>query len=139
MSKKNPKGLPIPTSETKPFWDGCKKHELHIQECLECESHQFYPRLYCMRCMSDRVHWVRASGRATIVSFTVVHRPVTKAFEADVPYVVALVKLEEGPQLMTNIVGCDPQEVHIEMQVSTAFEDWSDEISVLKFKPSVPE
>ena len=73
----------------------------------------FYPRLYCTACMSEQVEWVRACGRGTVLSFTVVYRPVTKAFAEEVPYVVALVTLEEGPQLMSNIVECDPEQVAI--------------------------
>ena len=129
------KQLPVPTSETQPYWEGCLKHELRIQKCQACGHHQFYPRLYCTDCMSDQVEWVTASGRGTVLSFTIVYRPVTKAFAEDVPYVVALVTLDEGPQMMSNIVECDPEQVIIGMPVTVTFEDWSEEISVLKFRP----
>jgi uncharacterized OB-fold protein len=85
--------------------------------------------------MSDQVEWVKASGRATVLSYTIVYRPVTQAFAADVPYVVALVTLDEGPQMMTNIVGCPPDQVKIGMPVQVTFDDWTEEISVPKFKP----
>jgi uncharacterized OB-fold protein len=85
--------------------------------------------------MSDRVEWVKASGRATVLSYTIVYRPVTQAFAADVPYVVALVTLDEGPQMMTNIVGCPSEQVKIGMPVQVSFDDWTEEISVPKFKP----
>ena len=85
--------------------------------------------------MSEQVEWVKASGRGTVLSYTVVYRPVTKAFAEDVPYVVALVTLEEGPQMMSNIVECDPERVAIGMLVTVTFEDWSEDISVLKFRP----
>jgi uncharacterized OB-fold protein len=135
MAAPGNKPLPVPTRETKPYWDACKKHELHIQQCAACGHYQFYPRLYCTKCMSDNVNWVKASGRATVLSYTIVYRPVTQAFAADVPYVVALVTLEEGPQMMTNIVGCEPEKVHIGMPVQVTFEDWTEEVSVPKFKP----
>jgi hypothetical protein len=135
MAAPSPKPIPVPTRETKPYWEACKKHELHIQKCAACGHHQFYPRLYCTKCMSEQVEWVKASGRAKVLSFTVVYRPVTQAFAADVPYVVALVTLDEGPQMMTNIVGCEPEKVHIGMPVQVTFEDWTEEISVPKFKP----
>ncbi|MBI3249027.1 MAG: Zn-ribbon domain-containing OB-fold protein [Deltaproteobacteria bacterium] len=135
MAALSPKPIPVPTRETKPYWDACKKHELHIQQCADCGHHQFYPRLYCTKCMSDKVEWVQASGRATVLSHTTVYRPVTQAFASDVPYVVALVTLAEGPQMMTNIVGCEPEKVHIGMPVQVTFEDWTEEISVPKFKP----
>ncbi len=129
------KALPVPTGETQPFWEGCRNHELRIQQCGACGHYQFYPRLYCTACMSEQVEWVRASGRGTVLSFTVVYRPVTKAFAEEVPYVVALVTLEEGPQLMSNIIECDPEQVAIGMPVESVFEDWSEDIAVLKFRP----
>jgi len=85
--------------------------------------------------MSDRVEWVKASGRGTVLSFTIVYRPVTRAFAIDVPYVVALITLDEGPQLMSNVVGCPPEQVRIGMPVEVTFEDWTEEISVPKFRP----
>src|SRR2546427_9367881 len=57
------KPIPVPTRETQPYWDGCKQHELRIQQCVACGHSQFYPRLYCTTCMSERVEWIRASGR----------------------------------------------------------------------------
>ena len=129
------KPIPVPTRETQPYWEGCKQHELRIQQCAACGHSQFYPRLYCTACMSERVEWVTASGHGTVLSFTIVYRPVTQAFAADVPYVVALITLDEGPQLMSNVVGCAPENVHIGMPVEVTFEDWTEEISVPKFKP----
>ena len=129
------KPIPVPTRETQPYWDGCKQHELRIQQCTACGHSQFYPRLYCTACMSERVEWVTASGHGTVLSFTIVYRPVTQAFAADVPYVVALITLDEGPQLMSNVVGCAPETVRIGMPGEVTFEDWTEEISVPKFKP----
>src|SRR5581483_9868629 len=63
MAAPGNKPIPVPTRETKPYWDACKKHELHIQRCVACGHYQFYPRLYCTKCMSDNVSWVKASGR----------------------------------------------------------------------------
>jgi uncharacterized OB-fold protein len=134
MSTAN-KPVPAPTRETLPFWEGCKAHELRIQRCGACGHHQFFPRMYCVRCFGDQIEWVKASGRATVLSFTIVRRPVSAAFAADVPYVVALVTLEEGPVMMTNIIGCDPESVRIGMAAEADFEDWTEEISIPKFRP----
>ena len=128
------KPIPQPTGETLPYWDGCKNHELRIQRCIACGHHQFYPRIYCTACMSEEVEWVKASGRGTVLSFTTVYGPVTKAFTDEVPYVVALVTLDEGPQMMSNIVGCSPQQIEIGRTVEVTFEDWTEEVSVPKFK-----
>jgi uncharacterized protein len=135
MAAPGVKSVPVPTKETQPYWDGCKQHELRVQKCAACGHHQFYPRLYCTTCMSDRVEWVKTSGRARVLSYTIIYRPVTQAFAGNVPYVVAMVTLDEGPQMMTNIVGCEPEKVHIGMPVQVTFEDWTEEISVPKFKP----
>lgn len=129
------KPVPVPTRETQPYWEGCKKHEPRVQKCVECGHKQFYPRLYCTACMSDKVEWIKASGRGKVLSFTIVYRPVTQAFAGDVPYVVALITLDEGPQLMSNVVGCPPEQVSIGMPVQVTFEDWTEEISVPKFTP----
>jgi uncharacterized protein len=135
MAAPGVKPVPVPTKETQPYWDGCKQHELRVKKCAACGHHQFYPRLYCTTCMSDRVEWIKTSGRAKVLSYTIIYRPVTQAFAGNVPYVVALVTLDEGPQMMTNIVGCEPEKVHIGMPVQVTFDDWTEEISVPKFKP----
>jgi uncharacterized protein len=135
MAAPGVKPVPVPTKETQPYWDGCKQHELRVQKCATCGHHQFYPRLYCTACMSDRVEWIKTSGRAKVLSYTIIYRPVTQAFAGDVPYVVAMVTLDEGPQMMTNIVGCEPEKVSIGMPVQVTFDDWTEEISVPKFKP----
>ncbi len=130
------KPLPAPTLETRPYWDGCKLHELRIQRCAACGHFQFFPRIYCTRCFGDRVEWITASGRATVLSFTIVRRPVSAAFADDVPYVVALVSMEEGPTMMTSITGCAPEQVRIGMPVAVTFEDWTEDISIPKFRPA---
>ena len=135
MATSTSKPVPVPTRETWPYWEGCKQHELRIQKCAACGHYQFYPRLYCTACMSERVEWVTASGRGKVLSFTIVYRPPSQGFAGEVPYVVALITLDEGPQMMSNIVGCVPEQVHIDMVVEVTFEDWTEEISVPKFKP----
>jgi uncharacterized OB-fold protein len=130
------KPIPAPTLETAPYWEGCKRHQLRIQRCTACNHYQFFPRIYCTKCFSDRVEWVDASGLGKVLSFTIVRRPVSPAFADEVPYVVALVTLDEGPQMMTNIVGCAPDEIAIGMPVEVVFEDWSETISIPKFRPA---
>jgi len=129
------KPVPVPTLETRPYWEGCKRRELRIQRCGACGHNQFFPRIYCSKCFSDRVAWVRASGRAKVSSFTIVRRPVSPAFKDEIPYVVALVTLAEGPTMMTNIIGCAPERVEMGMAVEVTFEDWTDGISIPKFRP----
>jgi uncharacterized protein len=130
------KPIPVPTLETAPYWKGCRQHQLRIQRCTACGQHQFFPRIYCTRCFSDRLEWVDASGKARVLSFTIVRRPVSPAFANEVPYVVALVTLDEGPQMMTNIIGCAPEDMTIGMPVEVTFEDLSETVSIPKFRPS---
>jgi uncharacterized OB-fold protein len=129
------KPVPTPTHETRPYWEGCKQHELRVQRCAACGHRQFFPRIYCTQCFGERVEWVKTSGFAKVLSFTIVRRPPSPAFAAEVPYVVALVTLDEGPTLMTNIVGCAPEKVEIGMAVEVTFDDWTEEISIPKFRP----
>ncbi len=136
MSEKSVKSYPERTPETAEYWDACARHELLIQRCLACGMHQFYPRLFCAACSASTLEWARASGRGTIKSFTIVRRAVSAAYAADVPYVVALIVLEEGPTMMSNVVGCDVGEVRIGQPVQVVFDDWSKDVSIPKFKPA---
>jgi uncharacterized OB-fold protein len=129
------KPIPTPTLETAPYWEGCRRHQLRIQRCSNCQRYQFFPRIYCSKCFSEQIEWVNASGRAKVLSFTIVRRPVSPAFANEIPYIVALVTLEEGPQMMTNIVECAPEEVTIGLPVEVVFEDRSDQISIPQFRP----
>jgi uncharacterized protein len=136
MADQPQKPIPVPTPETRPYWEGCKEHELRIQKCAECGQYQFYPRIYCTKCFGDKIEWVKTSGKGKVLSYTTVYRPVSPAFAKDVPYVVALVTLDEGPNLLTNIIGCSPDSVKFGMPVKVKFEDWTDEISIAMFVPA---
>ena len=130
------KPLPTVTGETMPFWDACRRGELLIQKCNGCSEYQFYPRGICAGCWTTDIAWARASGRGTVWTFTVTGQNRTPGFAEEVPYVVALVELEEGVKLFTNIVECDPREVKIGMPVEVTFVQATDRISVPYFKPA---
>jgi hypothetical protein len=130
------KFFPRPTPETAVYWQGCHDHTLLIQHCKACGQYQFYPRLICTGCMGDQLEWVAARGRGKVTSYTIVRQAVSKAYAAEVPYVVALIQLEEGPKMMSNIVGCNPESVKTGMSVEVTFEDWSEEITMPKFRPA---
>lgn len=135
MSDHSDKILPVPTPETEPYWAGCKEHELRLQCCDDCGRYQFYPRILCSHCAGDRLQWKTASGLGEIRSFTVVQRAVSAAYKPEVPYIVALVRLQEGPTMMSNVVQCEPGEVKVGMPVTVLFEDWSEQVSMPKFRP----
>ena len=136
MTDKPPKHFPRPTPETEAYWDGCRKHELLLQRCTECSEFQFYPRILCTSCSSDKLEWVKANGQGKILTFTVVRRPVSEAYAADIPYVVALIELDEGPTMMSNVVECNPEALKIGDPVRVLFEDWSKDISIPMFSPA---
>jgi uncharacterized OB-fold protein len=127
--------LPRPTPETAPFWQGCHDHKLLLQYCTACRKHQFYPRMICANCLSGPLEWREASGRGTVATYTIVTRAVSPAYAADVPYVIALIELEEGPRMMSNVIGCDVESVKSGIAVEVVFEDWTAEITVPKFRP----
>lgn len=129
------KPVPIVNDWARPFWDAAKKEKLVIQQCRDCGKHIFYPRIACPHCSSDKVEWVNASGKGTVYSYTVVESNAPSAFINDVPYVVAVVKLEEGVQMLSNIVGCEPGEVKCDMPVQVTFEKLDEEFTLPKFKP----
>jgi uncharacterized protein len=129
------KPLPILHKETQPFWDAAKKHEVLLPRCRECAKFFFYPRSTCPYCLSDQIDWVAASGKGTIYSFTVSYRPGHPAFISDVPYNIAVVELEEGVRMMTNILRCKNEELKIGMSVEAVFEDINQQVTLIKFKP----
>ena len=116
--------LPVPpiTPESAPYWNGAREGKLLLQRCLDCRALRFYPRTLCPGCWSDRAEWTEASGRGRVHSFTIIRRPPAPAFTARLPYVVALVDLDEGPRMMANIVGEDALGVQMEEPVTLTFE-----------------
>ena len=130
------KPAPVPTPETQPFWDGCARGELMLQRCLDCGKPYFYPRPICPECSSVNVEWFAASGRATLYSYVINHRPAP-GFEADAPYAIAVVQLEEGPRMMTNLVGVPntPEDLVLDMALQVTFEARGD-VTVPLFSPA---
>lgn len=130
------KPLPVPDADTRPFWEAAKQHKLSIQKCGACGKHVFYPRRYCNHCNSAApLEWVEAKGTGTVYTYTVARRPASRAFEGDVPYVVALIDLDEGARMMSGIVGCPVEQVKIGMRVRVVFDDVTPDISLPKFTP----
>ena len=117
------------------FWEAAAKGELRMQRCGDCGQVRFPPAVLCARCLSERSEWVVLSGRGTVYSWIVVHQSQHPAFNADVPYNVAIIELEEGPRLHTNIVECSNERIHIGMPVEVVFHKVSDDTALVKFRP----
>jgi len=125
---------PEPTRFTEPFWEGLRAGELRIQRCLECAHWRWTPQLACPKCWSERYEWVPSQGRGELYSYTVVHRSIDpERFAA--PYVLAVVRLDEGPHLLTNLVECTPDVIEVGMRVVVRFERLDDEFNVYPFAP----
>ncbi len=131
------KPLPKINADTRAFWEGCRQHEIRIQKCGGCGNWRWPPAFLCPHCLSPETNWIRASGRGTVYSYAVYRVAFDPAFKEDLPYVVALIALEEGPHLVSNIVGCDPAAVYCEMPVEVVWDDVTETVSLPKFRPAV--
>jgi len=127
--------LPQPTPETQHFWNGCKENELRLQRCCECSVCYFPPRPFCPSCGCRKVEVFPASGRATLYSYIINHRP--RPDMGKEPHSIAVVTLDEGPRMMTNIVGCPqtPEALQLDMPLQVVFEKQNDDITLPLFKP----
>jgi hypothetical protein len=126
---------PVVSTWARPFWEAAKEERLLIQKCEDCGEAIFYPRIACPHCGSEKVGWIEASGKGKVYTYTVVESNAPSAFIADMPFVLAVIELEEGVRLMSNIVDCDPYGIECEQQVEVAFEKRSEEFTVPVFRP----
>ncbi len=129
------KPLPRIDEESRGYWEALARHELYVQRCRGCGTTRFYPRAVCPACLSSDTEWLRASGRGSVYTFTITRQNQAPGFRDELPYVLAVVELTEGVRLMTNVVGCPPEEVRIGMPVEVVFEDVAPEVTLPKFRP----
>lgn len=124
---------PHPSAISEPFWEGCQRHELLLQHCEDCSAVIFYPRPTCPICGSLALRFRPASGRGTLYTYTVARRPTHPLLAGRVPYVIAVVELEEGPRMTSTVVDCDVEELQIGGRLTVDFEDLG-ELSVPVFR-----
>ena len=129
------KPLPTISDLNRPYWDGLKHHELRLQKCAACGTIWSPPAPLCPRCWSRDLVWTRLSGRGRVNSWVVFHQSYFRGFEADIPYNVAEVELDEGPRLLTNLVGIANDQVRAGMRVEIVYDDVTDAITLAKFRP----
>lgn len=129
--------IPEPTPLTKPFFDACAAGTLQIQRCADCDTWVFYPRNLCPACFGMNLEWQPVSGRGTVYSFILCHVPGPGFSKDECPYVSAIVELEEGVRLHTNLVGVDPtpDAVRIGLPVQVEFERLRDDVAIPLFRP----
>ena len=131
------KPLPAISSLSKPYWEGLKHRELRLQKCDACGKVWYPPSPLCPGCWSRGFTWARLSGRGRVNSWVVFHQSYFRGYDDEIPYNVAEVELEEGPRLLTNLVGVINDEIHAGMPVEIVFHDVTDEVTLAKFKPRV--
>jgi uncharacterized OB-fold protein len=130
------KPLPRVNQDSAPYWQAASEGRLILRHCNTCGKRHFYPRIICPFCHSTELDWVEATGRGTIYSATACYRAPDQAFRADLPYLIALIDLEEGVRMMANVTHCPPEDARIGAPVQAWFEPAADEIGIPKFKLS---
>jgi uncharacterized OB-fold protein len=126
---------PLPSEASIGFWEGARQGKLVLSHCCTCGQYIHYPSTACDRCLSTDLEWREVSGIGTVESFTTVYRAFSPEFADDVPYTAALVRLDEGTQLLTWLTGVEPDAATIGMRVQATFEKISDTISLHRFRP----
>jgi uncharacterized OB-fold protein len=128
--------LPTIEDDTRPFWDAARDGRLLIRRCRACGRAHHYPRPFCPHCWSEEVEWTEASGRATLYTWSVVFANDLAPFNERLPYVAAVVDLEEGVRLMTNVEGCPPEDLSVGMDLVVDYRPLTDEITAPVFRPA---
>jgi uncharacterized OB-fold protein len=138
MASAYEKPIPIIDGRSKPWWDAVRRNELLIQSCENCGQRTFPPVASCPRCKRPELRWIPASGFGRIWSWTVFHKAYFPGFKSEIPYAVAIVELNEGPRLWTQIVGLDYADYQIGLPVVAFFDAVTDDLTLVKFKPVTP-
>ena len=129
-----PKPAPSPGEITRFFWDAAREHRLVVQRCDGCGAYRFPPEVACFYCGSLRASWTPVTGRAVLYSWTVAHPPLLPYFQERSPWLIAVVQLEEGPRLITNLAGIAPEECEIGMPLECQFEEIDDGVTLITFR-----
>jgi uncharacterized protein len=129
------KPIPVPSPESQPYWDGLREHKLLTPRCDACAGYWFPPSLLCPHCNSAKWTWTAVSGRGRIFSYVVYHRVYHPGFAGEVPYAVAVIELDEGPRLISNVIGIAPDKLVCDMRVEVVYQPITEAITLPKFKP----
>jgi uncharacterized protein len=137
LSSTFPSWAPRPTPTTQPYWDGVANRQLWIQRCTSCAEHVFYPRTHCPHCCREGLEWVQSTGRARLLTYIISYR-AAQDFEDLCPYVIAVVELNEGVRMMTNLIEIEPspEAITLDMELEVAFRERSGVVLPL-FRPAV--
>ena len=125
---------PYPSELSTPYWEGAKRGELLFQRCGSCGRAEFDPSLICRKCGARDLAWEQSAGLGTVYSWTTVWRPQQPSFV--VPYAPAIIDIDEGYQMLANIVGCDVRDLAVGMRVAVEFHPVSDGYALPYFRPA---
>ena len=129
------KPIPKINDDSRLFWEGCRNRELRFQKCGTCGHVRWPPAMFCPECHENDTVWINAAGHGRVYTYAVYHVPYHPGFKEDLPYVVAIVELPEGPRIFSNIIGCTPDEVSCDMAVEVMWDDVTEELTLPKFRP----
>ena len=130
------KPVPAITREDRPFWDAAREHRLVLPRCNYCGHTWFPPYMSCPACLSLDLEYVDASGRGTVWGYTIMRHPYIESFAPELPYNVVLVQLEEGPMVYSNLIDIAEDDIEPDLAVEAVFEDVSDDLTLVKFRPT---
>ncbi len=131
------KPLPLATPTSRPFWEGLRAHEVRLQRCAACEKWIFYPRSNCPGCLSTELVWSKVPGQATLHTFTISRTPTAVFFADEVPQKIAVVELDCGVRLTTNLVDVEEDAIEIGMRLEPVFEETDGgEGVLLRYRPA---
>jgi hypothetical protein len=119
-----------------PFFEAARRRELVVQRCGGCGTLRFPARVICSRCLGRDAGWVPVSGRGTVFSYAVMHQAAHPGFAAEVPYAVVVIELAEGVRLLSNLVDCPLDRIHVGLPVTVVFDDVSPDVTLPKFRPA---
>jgi uncharacterized OB-fold protein len=125
---------PVANADSLPYWNAARERRLLIRQCGACGAKHFMPRYLCPVCWSENLEWIESAGKGSVHSYTVIRRAPVATFAGRVPYVIALIDLDEGPRMVTNVLGDDALSVKIGDRVEVTFEDRGDGALLPQFK-----
>ena len=118
-----------------PYWQHAKDEKLVLPYCGECEASFYYPRLWCPTCFNQDISWKQLSGKGKVYSYSIIYQSPLPSYQGDLPYVLAIIELDEGPHMMANVLNCDVDTVSVDMAVEVLFEDRGD-MKIPQFQPT---
>ena len=130
------KPLPVINEDNAPYWEYAREHQLRMQKCANCGHIRFPVSIVCPRCHSLETEWTRLSGKGKVYSYVIYHQAYHPAYKDDIPYVVAIIQLDEGPRMESNITDCRMEDLRVGMPVELYFDDVTEDVSLPKFRPA---